>query len=85
MNRKDHFSLSFIERMLEHLAGHTYYSFLYGYSGYDQILIARMDQEKKTFTCLFDTFVYRRMPFGLCNAHATCQWCMLSIFSYMVE
>nr|XP_025692648.1 uncharacterized protein LOC112794893 [Arachis hypogaea] len=29
--------------------------------------------------------VYRRMPFGLCNAPATFQRCMLSIFSDMVE
>jgi len=43
------------------------------------------DQEKTTFTCLFGTFAYRRMPFGLCNAAATFQRCMLSIFSDMVE
>jgi len=28
MTRKDHFPLPFIEQMLEHLVGHTYYSFL---------------------------------------------------------
>ncbi|GJY62879.1 reverse transcriptase domain-containing protein [Tanacetum coccineum] len=27
-----------------------------------------LDQEKTTFTCLYGTFSYRRMPFGLCNA-----------------
>ncbi|RVW21445.1 Pro-Pol polyprotein [Vitis vinifera] len=43
------------------------------------------DQEKTTFTCPFGTFAYRRMPFGLCNAPATFQRCMLSIFSDMVE
>ena len=31
------------------------------------------------------TYAYRRMPFGLCNAPATFQRCMLSIFSDMVE
>ncbi|RVX01239.1 Transposon Ty3-I Gag-Pol polyprotein [Vitis vinifera] len=41
--------------------------------------------EKTTFTCPFGTFAYRRMPFGLCNAPATFQRCMLSIFSDMVE
>ncbi|XP_070675770.1 uncharacterized protein [Malus domestica] len=53
--------------------------------GYNQILIAPEDQEKTTFTCPFGTFTYRRMPFGLCNAHATFQRCMMSIFSGMVE
>jgi len=56
--RKDHFSLSFIDQMLERLAGHKYYYFLDGYSGYNQILIAPEDQEKTTFTCPFGTFAY---------------------------
>ncbi|RVW70085.1 Retrovirus-related Pol polyprotein from transposon 17.6 [Vitis vinifera] len=42
------------------------------------------DQEKTTFTCPFGTYAYRRMPFGLCNAPATFQRCMLSIFSDMM-
>ncbi|RVW64976.1 Transposon Ty3-G Gag-Pol polyprotein [Vitis vinifera] len=54
-------------------------------SGYFQIEIDLADQEKTTFTCPFGTFAYRRMPFGLCNAPATFQRCMLSIFSDMVE
>ena len=71
--------------MLERLVGHAYYYFLDGYSSYNQILIAPEDQEKTTFTCPFGTFAYRRMPFGLCNAPATFQRCMMSIFSDMVE
>ncbi|KAH9705544.1 hypothetical protein KPL70_011915 [Citrus sinensis] len=66
-------------------AGHEFYCFRDGYSGYNQIPIAPKDQEKTIFTCPFGTFVYRRMPFGLCNAPTTFQRCMLSIFSDMVE
>ena len=37
------------------------------------------------FTCPYDTFAFRRMLFGLCNAHATFQRCMMSMFSNLVE
>ncbi|CAN6711744.1 unnamed protein product [Malus baccata var. baccata] len=83
--RKDHFPLPFLDQMLERLAGHSFYCFLDGYSGYNQIVIAPDDQEKTTFTCPFGTFAYRRMSFGLCNAPATFQRCMVSIFSDYVE
>ena len=83
--RKDHFPLPFIDQMLERLTGHNYYYFLDGYSGYNQIAIDPEDQEKTTFTCPYGTFAYRRMPFGLCNAPATFQRCMMAIFSDMVE
>jgi len=41
--RKDHFPLPFIDQMLDRLAGHEYYYFLFGYSGYNQIAIAFED------------------------------------------
>ena len=82
---KDHFPLPFIDQMLDRLAGHPHFCFLDGYSGYNQIAIAPKDQEKTTFTCPFDTFAFRRMPFGLCNAPGTFQRCMMSIFSDLAE
>ena len=44
-----------------------------------------MDQEKTIFTCPYGTFAFRRMPFGVCNAPATFQRCMMSILSDLVE
>ena len=41
--RKDHFHLPFIDQMLERIAGHAYYYFLDGYSGYNQIFIYPKD------------------------------------------
>ncbi|KAM1352604.1 hypothetical protein ACFX2H_032186 [Malus domestica] len=46
MIRKYHFLLPFIDQMLERLAGHPFYCFLDGYSGYNQIVIASDDQER---------------------------------------
>ena len=71
--------------MSDRLAGHPYYCFSDGYSGYNQIAIALEDQEKTTFTCPYGTYAFKRMPFGLCNALATFQRCMMSIFSDLVE
>ncbi|GJU57187.1 reverse transcriptase domain-containing protein [Tanacetum coccineum] len=66
--QKDHFTLPFIDQMLERLSGNEYYCFLDGFLGFFQIPITLEDQEKTTFTCPYGTFAYRRMPFGLCNA-----------------
>nr|GEZ14673.1 RNA-directed DNA polymerase homolog [Tanacetum cinerariifolium] len=83
--RKGYFPLPFIDQMLERLSGNDCYCFLDGFLGFFQILIAPDDQEKITFTCLYGTFAYRRMHFGLCNAPATSQRCMTAIFYDMVE
>ncbi|GKB51408.1 RNA-directed DNA polymerase [Tanacetum coccineum] len=59
--------------------------FLDGFSGYFQIPIAPEYQEKTTFTCLYGTFAYKRMPFKLCNALATFQSCMTAIFHELIK
>ena len=79
--KKDHFPLPFIDQILDRLAGSSYFYFLDGYSGYNQITIHPDDQEKMTFISPFGTFAFRRVPFGLCNALATFQRCMTTTFS----
>jgi hypothetical protein len=71
--------------MLKRLANHAYFCFLDGYSGFMQIPIHPDDQHKTTFTCPYGTFAYRRMPFGLCNAPASFQHCMMAVFSEFIE
>nr|XP_016471012.1 PREDICTED: RNA-directed DNA polymerase homolog [Nicotiana tabacum] len=83
--RKNHFPLPFIDQMLDRLTGQDCYCFLDGYSGYNQISIAPEDQEKTTFTCPCGIYAFKRIPFGLCNAPATSQTCMMAIFTDMVE
>nr|GEV91500.1 reverse transcriptase domain-containing protein [Tanacetum cinerariifolium] len=83
--RKDHFPLPFMDQMLKRLAGNEYYCFIDGFSVYFQIPIDLKDQEKTTFTSPYETFAYRRMPFGLCNAPGTFQRCMMAIFHDMIK
>ena len=70
---KDHFPLPFTEAILEALAGDEAYSFLDGFSGYNQVLIALQDQYKTAFATEWGTYCFRVMPFGLCNASSTFQ------------
>lgn len=82
---KYHFLIAFIDKMFERLADKSHFCFLDRYFGLHQIQVAREDQEKTTFRCPFGTFSYRGMPFGLCNALANFQLCMVSIISKYIK
>ena len=53
--KKDHFPLPFIGQVLDTLARKNNFSFLDGYSDYNQRSISPEDQEKTTFTCPWGT------------------------------
>ena len=67
------------------MGGKKFFSFLDGFSGYNQIQIAPEDQDKTTFTCPWGTFAYRVLPFGLCNAPAIFQRAILNIFLDLIN
>ena len=69
--KKDNFLLTFTDIILDHVSGHECYSFLDGFSGYNQVFIRIEDQLKTTFTTEWKTFAFNQMPFGLCNAPGT--------------
>ena len=51
--------MPFIDQMLERLSKHTHFFFHDGYSGFSQIPVSQLDQEKTTFTLPIGTYAYR--------------------------
>ena len=59
-------------------------SFLYAYSRYHQIKMKESDQLTNSFITPFGMFCYVTMSFGLKNAGATYQRCMLQVFGDLI-
>ena len=68
---KDKFPLPNIDLFVDSTAGSSMFSFMDGYSGYNQIRMATKDAEKTAFRTPIGNFYYTMMPFGLKNADAT--------------
>ena len=68
---KDDFPLPHIDMLVDSTVGHLMLSFMDGFSGYNQILMAPRDMEKTSFIIKWGTYCYRVMLFGLKNARAT--------------
>ena len=68
---KDNFFLLHIDTLVDSAAFSAMYSFMDGFSGYNQILMAVIDKLKTSFTTEWGICCYTVMPFGLKNACAT--------------
>jgi hypothetical protein len=68
---KDDFPLPHLDILVDNTAGHEMFSFMDGFSGYNQIKMAEEDQDKTAFITPWGVYCYRVMPFGLRNAGAT--------------
>ncbi|RVW61408.1 Retrovirus-related Pol polyprotein from transposon 17.6 [Vitis vinifera] len=82
---KDDFPLPHIDLLVDGTAGHSMLSFMDGFSGYNQILMAPEDMEKTAFITEWGTYCYRVMPFGLKNAGATYQRAATTLFHDMMH
>ena len=70
---KDEFPLSNVDLFVDSAAKSSMFSFMDGYSGYNQIRMAAKDVKKTTFRTSIGNFYYIVMPFGLKTARATYQ------------
>ena len=73
---KDIFPLPHIDILIDNTTTNMFFSFMDGFSGYNQIRMALEDMEKTTFLTMWGTFCYKVMPFRLKNAGTTIkeQW-----------
>ena len=70
---KDEFPLPNIDLLIDSAVGSSMFSFMDGYSGYNQIRMAVKDAKKTAFKTPIGNFYYTVMSFGLKNAGATYQ------------
>ncbi|KAA3481189.1 reverse transcriptase [Gossypium australe] len=82
---KDNFPLPHIDTLVDNTVGYSLFSFIDGFSGYNQIKMHPGDMEKNTFVTLWGTFCYKVMPFGLKNAGATYERAMVTLFHDMMH
>ena len=74
-----------MDLLIDSAAGNAMFSFMDGFSGYNQIKMAPKDAEKSAFRTPMGNFYYTVMPFGLKNAGATYQRAMTAIFHDMMH
>ena len=82
---EDPFSLPHIDQVVDSTSGCETLCFLDAYFGYHQITMKESDQLATSFITPFGSFCYITMSFGLKNAGATYQRCMLKCFRDLIR
>ncbi|KAL5489380.1 hypothetical protein EMCRGX_G018469 [Ephydatia muelleri] len=76
LTKEDAHPLPRVDNTLDSLSGAQWFSTIDLASGYWQVEVAEEDKEKTAFSTPFGLFLFRIMPFGLCNAPSTFQHLM---------
>ena len=74
-----------MEQILQIVSESSILSLLYGFSVYNQVLVAKQDRLKMTFQTKWGTYLYDKMPFGLINIAATFQGAMDIAFRGLIN
>jgi len=82
---KDNFPLPHVDILVDNTTNFAFFSFMDGFSGYNQIKMAPEDMEKMNFVTLWGTFCYKVMSFGLKNARVTYQQAIVALFHDMMH
>ena len=82
---KDNFPLPQIDTLINNIVTNMFFSFIDGFSGYNQIKMAEEDKAKTALTTHWGTYAYDIMPFELKNVGATYQRAMVTLFHDMMH
>ena len=82
---KDSYPLPSIDALVDSTSGSKMLSFLYAFSGYNQIKMHPKDECKTAFMTETSCYCYTVMPFGLKNASATYQRLMDRVLAPMIS
>lgn len=82
---KNDFPLPHIDVFVDNTTQFSIFSFMDGFSGYNQIKMLSGDMEKTTFITPWGTYCYKVMLFGLKNVGATYQCAMVTLFNDMIH
>ena len=70
---KDNYPTLYIDQTIDDCAGNEIFSFMDGFSRYNQIKILPTNKHKNAFICPWGTFTHQKLLFGLKNVGATFQ------------
>ena len=82
---KDNFPLPHIDTLMDNTTKNSLFSFMDGFSEYNQIRMTLEYRDITTFVTMWGTFCYKVMPFGLKNAGTTYQRDMITLFHDMMH
>lgn len=82
---KDDFPLPYIDVLMDNIACQAMYSFLDGFSRYNQVMMGFKDKVKTCFIIEKGTYYYKVIPFGLKNARVTYQRMVTMLFHDMIH
>lgn len=82
---KEDYPLPHIHVLVDNTAHSKIFSFVDGFSGYNQIKMALEDMEKIAFITSWGTLCYKVMPFGLNNVGETYQCTMVTLFHDIIH
>lgn len=74
-----------MEKIFSKVSGSEIFSFLDGFSSYNQVLVQESNRYNTTFTTKWGTYAYEKMSFGLTNVGSTFQKAIEMDFNSMIE